>query len=87
MILAPDMATRYGVKDVLEAWRNAYSGEPVRFGIEEGQIGAFLRERGYELVEHLGPADLERRFLRQPGGEPAGRVVALFGLVQAAVSA
>ncbi len=87
MILAPDMATRHGVKEILEAWRCAYSGEPVQFGIKEGEIEPFLLQRGYRLVEHLGAEDLERRFLTTPGGSLAGRVVALFGLVQATVPA
>ncbi len=85
LMKAPDMATRYGVKEVFEAWRTAYSGEPVRFGVEEGTIGTFLSERGYHLVEHLTPGDLERRFIRKQDGSSAGRVVALFGLVRAQV--
>ncbi len=86
MIQAPDMAGRYRVKEVLDAWRTAYSGEPVQFGIAEGEIGTFLSQRGYRLVEHLGPEDLERRFLLNADGASAGRPVALFGLVFAAVS-
>ncbi len=86
MIEAPDMSSRYRVKEVLEAWRAAYSGERVQFGIKEGTIRTFLSKRGYDLVEHLGPIDLEQRFLSKFGGGLAGRVVALFGVVHATVS-
>jgi methyltransferase (TIGR00027 family) len=86
LIQAPDLVSRYAVKTVLEAWRTAYSGEPVRFGIDEGTIATFLSERGYRLVEHLGPEDLERRFLLRSDGTIAGRVVAMFGLVHALIA-
>lgn len=80
MLQAPDLMERYAVKTVFEAWRNAYSGEPVRFGIEEGTIAAFLAARGFELIEHLGPAEQEQRFLAGADGRPVARVVALFAL-------
>lgn len=86
MIEAPDMASRHGVKEVLEAWKNAYSSEPVRFGIEEGTIDLFLSRRGYQLVEHWGPKQLEQQFLTRGDGSLSGRVVALFGIVRALVS-
>jgi O-methyltransferase involved in polyketide biosynthesis len=71
---------------VLEAWRTAYAGEPVRFGIDEGTLAPFLAARGYRVVEHLPPAEMERRFLTRPDGTLAGRVVALFDLVHAAIT-
>ena len=80
------MSSRYGVRDVLDAWRTAYSGEPVRFGIDEGTIGQFLAQRGFRAVERLEPAEMERRFLSRADGTLAGRVVALFELVRASVS-
>ncbi|HXK09274.1 MAG TPA: SAM-dependent methyltransferase [Vicinamibacteria bacterium] len=86
MVKAPDMESRHGVKEVFEAWRRAYSSEEVRFGIDEGAIGAFLSERGFRLVENLAPEELERRFLRLNDGSLAGRVVALFNVALAEVA-
>ncbi len=87
MVQAPDMEGRHGVKQVLEAWRTAYSAEGVRFGIDEGTVEAFLAKRGFRLLEHLGPDEMEKKYLTLRDGSRAGRVVALFGLAQASVEA
>jgi len=86
MIQAPDLASRYGVSAVWEAWRKAYSSEQVRFGIEEGKVETFLSQRGFRLIENLAPDEIEKRFLTLKDGSPAGRAVALFNLAHASVS-
>jgi methyltransferase (TIGR00027 family) len=86
MIQAPDLASRYGVSAVLEAWRKTYSSEHVQFGIEEGKIESFLSQRGFRLLENLAPDEIEKRFLALRDGSLAGRVVALFNLARASVS-
>lgn len=83
LLQAADLDTRPGVKEVLEAWRNAYAGEPVQFGVAEGKINDFLAERGFRVLEQLGPEDQERRFLARADGSLAGRVVPMFGIVTA----
>ncbi len=85
MIQAPDIESRYGVKTVLESWRKTYASEHVQFGIDEGTIGAFLSQRGFRLIENLGPQELERRFLTLKNGSLAGRVLALFNIALASV--
>jgi methyltransferase (TIGR00027 family) len=86
-VQAPDMASRPGAQAVLDAWRQAYSSEPVRFGIDEGTLAAFLSSRGYRLLEHLSAEELERRYLTLRDGTLGAKVVALFALAQAKVSA
>ncbi len=83
LVEAADMLERYGVKESRSAMETTYCAEPVQFRIEEGTIGAFLSERGYSLVEHLTPEDLEREFLTLRDGSSAGKVLACFCLVQA----
>ncbi len=85
LVDAPDMAQRYGVKESMAAMRAVYQAEPVQFRIAAGTIGAFLSERGFSLFEHLGPAQMEQRYLTLRDGALAGRVLASISLAQAAV--
>jgi methyltransferase (TIGR00027 family) len=52
----------------------ARTGEAWRFGIEDGAIEAFLAERGFRLLEHHTPADLEAAYLTGEDGSRLGRV-------------
>ena len=70
---------------MFDAWKSAYSAEPVQFGIDDGTIEPFLSERGLRLIEQLNAQDMERRFLTVADGSLAGRVVDVFGLVHAQV--
>ncbi len=80
---AADMLERFGVKESRGAMETTYRAEPVQFRIQEGTIGSFLSERGYSIVEHLTPEDLEKEFLTLGDGSSAGKVLACFCLVQA----
>lgn len=83
---APDMSSRYGVEAAWTAMRAMYPAEPIQFAIPEGSIGGFLAERGFSLVEHLAPEEMERRYLTLRDGSSAGKVLACFCLAQAAVA-
>lgn len=85
MIDAPDITQRYGVKEALESMRVRYPNEPVMFKIPEGGIPSFLAERGYTLLEHLSPEDMEKRFLTLRDGSLSGKALALFGFVHASI--
>ena len=39
-----------------------YTGEGLVFGIKEGQVGAFLRARGYTRIQNVTSKDLERTY-------------------------
>lgn len=43
--------------------RVAKAGEPWLFGIKAGEVGGFLRDRGFVLLEDLGPEALTRLYL------------------------
>jgi methyltransferase (TIGR00027 family) len=82
----PEMLEAYGVKKLLETMKTDYSGEATGFGIERGEIGSFLSDRGYKIIEHLTAEDMERKFLTLRDGTLAGNVVGHFCLVLASVS-
>ncbi len=67
----PGMKHVYGMKEHREFMRNHSPGEHMEFGIERGQIGFFLSERGFTLTEHFTPEDIERRFLTLRDGSSA----------------
>ncbi len=65
--------------------RSQNQGEPARFFIEEGTIKTFLSERGFKLIEHYKPCDLENNFLYTSDGSFLGNITALFRIVRASV--
>ena len=74
------------VQQLREHIRSAYTSEPARFGIREGELEGFLAQRGYAIIEHLTPAEIERKYLVQRDGSSAGKVPPLLCLVHAALS-
>lgn len=85
MLEAPDMSNRYGVKAAQDAMRTMYAAESVQFGIAEGTIEPYLSGRGFKLIEHLTPEDMERKYLTLRSGSLAGKVLALFCFARAIV--
>jgi len=74
------------VQQLRDHMRSAYASEPTRFGIREGELEGFLAQRGYEIIEHLTPAEIERKYLVRRDGSSAGKVPPLLCLVYAALS-
>lgn len=66
--------------------KSEHAREPARFGILEGQFSQFLAERGYAIIENLGSAEMESRYLTLRDGSSLGRVPALFSLAHAEVT-
>lgn len=62
----------YGEKEIFDTVSKA--GEGWTFGIEEGAIGGFLAERGFELLSHYTPSELEKRYLMADDGTLFGRI-------------
>jgi len=77
----------YGAKQSREAMRAMYTAEPLHFDLDQAQIGKFLAERGFTLLEHIDAHEMEKRYLTLPDGTLAGQALALFCLVKAEVSA
>lgn len=85
IISSPDILDLYGIIEIIEYMRTNYSGETVKFTIEKGNIESFLSERGYKIIEHITPEDMERKYLSLKDGTIAGRVMGHFHMVSATV--
>ena len=62
----------YGEKEIFGTVSRA--GEGWTFGIEDGEIESFLSERGFEIISHCTPADLEKTYLTAEDGALFGRI-------------
>jgi O-methyltransferase involved in polyketide biosynthesis len=49
--------------------------EPFVFGLDRGETEAFVASRGLALVSDVGPAELERLYLRTTAGPLLGRTL------------
>lgn len=58
-------------------------GEPWTFGFEEGQVGEYLLNRGYSIVEESNSETLEKRFFINHNGALQGRINGTHSIVLA----
>ena len=72
----------YGEESIYKTVSRA--GEGWTFGLEEGEIGKFLSARGFELLSHHTPAELEEEYLVAEDGTRFGRVNGTHCIVLAA---
>lgn len=61
------------------------TGEPFHFYKSGPEMEAFLAGRGFSIHEHLGQAEIEKRFLTLKGGSSAWPSVSYLGMIQAVV--
>ena len=73
----------YGEQDIVETVSKA--GEGWTFGVEEGTIETFLAARGFEIVAHHTPPELEKQYLTTEDGTLHGRVNGTHCLIVATV--
>jgi methyltransferase (TIGR00027 family) len=64
--------TLYGEKDIRGTVARAEEGWI--FGIEDGAIEGFLAERGFKLLSHYTPSDLEAAYLTAEDGTKFGHI-------------
>lgn len=64
---------------------STYNAEPFQFWIKPEKIEPYLNERGYTIIEHLAPEDIERKYLVLNDGSSAGKTLPFFRFVQALV--
>ena len=64
--------TLYGEKDIRGTVARAEEGWI--FGIEDGAIEGFLAERGFKLLSHYAPSDLQAAYLMAEDGTKFGRI-------------
>jgi methyltransferase (TIGR00027 family) len=72
----------YGEREIFETVSRA--GEGWTFGIEEGAIKHFLSERGFKMISHHTPSELEETYLTA-GGTRFGRINGTHCIVTASV--
>jgi methyltransferase (TIGR00027 family) len=63
----------------------AKTGEIWTFGLEEGEVESFLARRGFEMLAHYTPVELEQLYLTEEDGTLHGRVNGTHCIVLAAV--
>ena len=73
----------YGEKEIFNTVSRA--GEGWTFGIEEGEIGDYLTERGFRMMSHYTPSELEQRYFRVEDGIILRRINGTHCVVQAEV--
>jgi methyltransferase (TIGR00027 family) len=73
----------YGEQGIFETV--AKTGEGWMFGLEEGEVEPFLAERGFEMLAHYTPVELEKLYLTAEDGTLHGRVNGTHCIVLAAV--
>jgi methyltransferase (TIGR00027 family) len=64
---------------------SAYTAEPFQFWIAPDKIEGFLAERGYGLVDHLRPAEIEKKYLTLADGSVIGKTLPFFCFAQSVV--
>ncbi len=72
----------HGVAGFFETMQKEHDNEALIFSIGEGQIDAFLAERGFALVEHLDNDAIEKNYLTD-GDTLLGQITAHFRFVTA----
>ena len=73
----------YGEQEIFDTVSQA--GEGWTFGIEEGEIAEYLTERGFRIVSHYTPAELEERYFWADDGSVLRRINGTHCIVQAEV--
>ena len=73
----------YGEQGIFETVSK--TGEGWTFGLEDGAIEPFLSERGFEIVAHYTPPELEKLYLTAEDGTLHGRVNGTHCIVVASV--
>lgn len=61
-------------------------GEPWGFGIEEGEVEAYLSEKNLSISEELDSVEIERRYFTNEEGEIVGRVNGTHSIVLATLT-
>jgi len=64
--------TYYGEKDVYEKVNSLR--EPWLFGIEKGEMKAFLKNYHFNLIQNLNSEDLEKMFFRDESGNVMAKI-------------
>ena len=64
-----------------------YRGEPLLFGIPEGEGRAYVEALGLEVLSDVGPPEMDARYLTRSDGTLDGRCATGFRIMHAVVPA
>ncbi len=77
---------KYMPKGGIEAAEHAKkNNEPYLFGVKRDKMINFMKDRGFEIISHLSPKDLENLYLKKKDGEIDGNVHQYINIVYAKV--
>ncbi len=74
----------YGEREIFKTV--SATGEGWTFGLEDDEIGSFLAARGFDILAHYTPSELEKLYLTAEDGTLHGRVNGTHCIVVAEVS-
>jgi methyltransferase (TIGR00027 family) len=83
--LSPHALDDEGIQQLRGHMRSNYATEPVKFGIQVGELEPFLTHMGFTLGEHLAPEDMQARYLTLEDGTSVGKPPPLMCLARAMV--
>jgi methyltransferase (TIGR00027 family) len=85
-VLSPEKERSSDAQRIREWIKSRYPGEPTRFGIMQGKLESYLTDKGYTIVEHLAPKEMQEKYLTLRDGSSAGPLPPHLCLVNASVS-
>lgn len=65
---------------------SVYNSEPFLFWIKPDELSAFMSTFGIDIIEHIHPEELEKRFLTIGNGELAEKTLPFFSVVTGIIS-
>ncbi|MBT3339094.1 MAG: hypothetical protein HN855_10805 [Anaerolineae bacterium] len=68
----------YGVREFTLSMKERHANEELLFSVNKGEMGAFLKQRGLKLVEHLESEEIEKKFLTDASGDLLGQMTGHF---------
>ena len=74
----------YGEREIFDTISK--TRERWAFGVEEGDIEKFLLNRGFKLISHYSPPEIEEKYLKADNQGSIGRINGTHCIVQAAVN-
>ena len=84
--LSTEALSEEGIMKLSQPMKSDHPAEPTKFGIPQSKlIIEFLATRGYEVLENLGPSEMESKYLTLRDGSAIGKPPSLFSLVHAAL--
>jgi methyltransferase (TIGR00027 family) len=73
----------YGATEFAQTMKEQHASEELMFSIEEGEISAFLAQRGLTMIDHLDNEEIETAYLLNDFGSLLGQITGHFRFVAA----